>query len=229
MVNVVDYLLARKSMVQIAGQWELKVKLEELEVAVPESIYQMIEKQVDRLTAEQQQLLEAASVAGVEFAAASVAAALEEDMVLIETRCEALARRHQFLRPMASPAWSDGTLTGRYAFVHSLYQNVLYKRVPAGRRLLWHRRLGERGEKAHQDRAGEIAAELTTLFDQGRDYNRSVTNLPPAAENHSRRPAKREAVGYLNWALDLVKRLPAPKRPAAKPRSGAAGRGVRKP
>ena len=93
MVNVVDYLLARKLLVETDGRWELKVKLEELEVGVPESIHQMIEKQVDRLSLEQQQMLEAASVAGVEFSAAAVAAALEEDMDVVEDRCEGLARR----------------------------------------------------------------------------------------------------------------------------------------
>jgi DNA-binding winged helix-turn-helix (wHTH) protein/tetratricopeptide (TPR) repeat protein len=208
MVNVVDYLLARKLMVEVDGRWELKVKLEELEVGVPESIHQMIEKQVDRLRLEQQQVLEAASVAGVEFSATAVAAALDEDMVGVEDRCEALARRHQFLRPLAIAEWPDGTVTARYAFVHALYQSVLYNRVPGARRRLLHQRIGERSERAYRDRAGEIAAELAMHFEQARDYGRTVKYLRQAAENHSRRHANREAIGYLNRALDLVKRLP---------------------
>jgi DNA-binding winged helix-turn-helix (wHTH) protein/tetratricopeptide (TPR) repeat protein len=212
MVNVVDYLLARKLVVETDGRWELKVKLEELEVGVPESIHQMIEKQVDRLSLEQQQMLEAASVVGVEFSAAAVAAALEEDMVVVEDRCEGLARRHQFLHPMTIAEWPDGTVTARYAFVHALYQSVLYNRVLAARRRLLHQRIGERSERAYRDRAGEIAAELAMHFEQGRDYVRTVKYLRQAAENHSRRHANREAIGYLNRALDLVKRLPELQR-----------------
>jgi hypothetical protein len=44
---------------------------------------------------EEQRTLEAASVAGVEFSAAAVAAGIETDVVEAETRCERPARRQQ--------------------------------------------------------------------------------------------------------------------------------------
>jgi predicted ATPase len=59
----------------------------------------MLALQLDRLPLEDQRLLEAASVAGAAFAAASIAAGLASDVVTTEEHCERLAQRQQFLRP----------------------------------------------------------------------------------------------------------------------------------
>ena len=80
-------------------------------------------------SAEEQHVLEAASVAGVEFSAAAVAAALEEEVTQVEERCERLVRREQFLRSLGIGEWPDGTVAGRYGFRHVLYQNILYQRM----------------------------------------------------------------------------------------------------
>src|SRR5262249_24935693 len=97
MVSAVDYLQAEGLIVESAGRWQLRAELSRLEIGVPESIRQMIEKQSDRLSRDQRRTLEAASVAGTEFSVAAVAAGLDEDLLLVEEVCEGLARRHQFL------------------------------------------------------------------------------------------------------------------------------------
>ena len=43
-------------------------------------------------------MLEVASVAGMEFSAAAVAAGVEAETEIVEERCEGLVRRGQFLR-----------------------------------------------------------------------------------------------------------------------------------
>ena len=63
-------------LVEAAGQWQVAARVEDVAAGVPESLRQMIEKQVERLTAEERRLLEVASVAGAEFSTAAVAAAL---------------------------------------------------------------------------------------------------------------------------------------------------------
>jgi DNA-binding winged helix-turn-helix (wHTH) protein/tetratricopeptide (TPR) repeat protein len=212
MVNVVDYLVTQGLIAPSDEGWTVMAELEEIEVGVPESIRQMIEKQIERLAIEDQQVLEAASVAGAEFSAAAVAAALDTDVVQTEERCENLARRQQFLRPTGVSEYPDGTVAARYGFIHSLYQNVLYQRVTATRRARFHQRIGERGEIAFGDRVGEIAAELAMHFEQARDYRRAVKYLRQAAENATRRSANREAIDYLTRALELVDRLPEAER-----------------
>jgi predicted ATPase len=98
MVNTGDYLVAENLIREHEGTWELAVDIRNVEVGVPESIKQMIEKQLDHLDAEQRRTLEAASVAGAEFSAAAAAAGLAEDRAAFETRCDELARHRQFIQ-----------------------------------------------------------------------------------------------------------------------------------
>src|SRR4030095_9043812 len=79
MVNAVDYLVAERLIGEREEHWELVVEIEKVEVRVPDSVRQMIERQLDHLDPEQQRTLEAASVAGAEFSALAVVAGLGED------------------------------------------------------------------------------------------------------------------------------------------------------
>ena len=128
-----------------AGSWLSEI--ENVEVGVPDSIKQMIEKQVDHLDADEQRTLEAASVAGAEFSTLAVAAGLEEDRSAVEARCDELARQRQFIQDCGVQELPNGEAVDRYGFIHALYQNVLYERVSASRRVQLHRRIGERGEE----------------------------------------------------------------------------------
>ncbi|MBI3304450.1 MAG: hypothetical protein HYZ72_20500 [Deltaproteobacteria bacterium] len=177
MVNVVEHVMAQGALVQVDGRWVLRGGVEEVAGGVPENLRQMIEKHLDRLSPEEQRVLEVASVAGMEFSAAAVAAGVEAAGDEVEERCAGLARRGQFLQARGLAEWPDGTVAARYGFIHALYQEVVYERVPAGRRVHLHRRIGEREEAAYDNRAGEIAAELAVHFERGRDYRRAVHYL----------------------------------------------------
>jgi predicted ATPase len=161
MVNVVDYLVAQGLILQREGRWQLTAALEEVEMGVPESLRQMIERQFERLNPEEQRVLEFASVAGVEFSAAVVAAGLRIDPVKAEEGCEALTRRGQFLRTVGLVELPNGTVTASFCFVHALYQNVLYQRIAEGRQSRLHQSIGEHLEAAYGRRASEIAVVST--------------------------------------------------------------------
>ena len=135
-----------------------------------------------------------ASVAGAEFSAAAVAAGLETTVDAVEEQCGELARQELFLRTCGTADWPDGTVATRYGFLHALYQEVLYERLPAGRRQRLHQRIGEREEKGYGEQAREIAAELAVHFEQGRNYHKAVQYLQQAGENAVRRSANQEAI-----------------------------------
>jgi DNA-binding winged helix-turn-helix (wHTH) protein/tetratricopeptide (TPR) repeat protein len=215
LVNAVDYLQAEELIAKRNAHWCLTVPLGELEVGVPESIRQMIEKQVERVDREQQRVLEVAAVAGLEFSTSAVAAGLEQTLPPVEEQCEQLARRQLFLRATGVNIYPDGTVTARYAFIHALYQEVLYQRVAAGRRARLHQLIGGRGEELYGEYGNEVAAELAMHFEHGHDYRRAVKYLRQAAQNHLLRYANREAIAYLGRALDLVKQLPENERAEA--------------
>jgi predicted ATPase/DNA-binding winged helix-turn-helix (wHTH) protein len=213
MVNVAEYLVDEKIIAEQDGAWKLQVDLDEVELGVPENVRNMIEKHIERLTPEEQRVLEGASVVGMDCSAVAMSAGLGEDVIRIEEVCDGLARRHHFLLPAYLAELPDGTITPRYRFIHALYLNVLYKRVAPTRRSQIHGRIGERGETIYCERVAEIAAELAVHFEQSRDLVRAVKYLQMAAENAERRSADHEAVTLARRGLELLKTLPdAPER-----------------
>jgi hypothetical protein len=151
-------------------------------------------------------VLEAASVAGLEFGAQVVAAALGVSPEEVEEDCERLVRSQRFLRPTDTEAWPDGAVGARYSFAHSLYQRVLYHRVPAARLRLLHQNIGERLEAGFGDRASDIAAELAAHFERGRSPGKAIPWLESAAQSAAHRFAPREAAAYMRRALGLLAR-----------------------
>lgn len=208
MVNAVDYLQAEGLIIQTEGWWELVANIETVQLGVPDSIRQMIEKQLDHLDPDEQRTLEAVSVAGTEVSAHAVVVALGEDRASVEARCDELARRRQFIQDCGVQELPNGEASPRYGFIHALYQNVLYERVSPSQRVHLHRRIGQGGEDAYRDRSKEIAAELAMHFERGRDFERAAKYLQQAADNAVRRFAYPEAVGLARRGLDLLGILP---------------------
>ena len=153
-------------------------------------------------------MLEAASVAGAEFSPYAVAAALDEEAAAVESTCEELGRRHQFIRDSGVQTLPGGLVVGRFSFVHAVYRNVLYDRISAARRVLLHKRLAVRGEQVYGERASEIAAELAMHFERASDDSRAARYLQVAAANAMRRSAYREAIALSRRGLGLLSSLP---------------------
>src|SRR5262245_34943299 len=107
-VNTIDYLIVQRQMRELDGAWGLSGPVEEIGPGIPETLAQMVQTHVERLTADEQALLAVASVAGVEFSAAVAPAggiATQE----AERLSEGLALRRQFLRATGLVEWPDGT------------------------------------------------------------------------------------------------------------------------
>ena len=206
MVNVVNELLGQGLITYRDGQWALSSEIGE--IMVPAGLRQFIEQQTVRIRPEDREVLEAASVVGLEFSAATVAAGIEAEEQVVEKRCEALARRGQFLHTRGSAEWPDGTVSTRYGFIHALYQEVLYQQITAGRRMRLHGQIGAREEAGYGAQARQIAAELAVHFEHGRDYGRAVQYRRRAAENVLGRSAHQEAISHLSQGLKLLSTLP---------------------
>ena len=177
-------------------------------IETPRGIRQMIERNLERLNPAAQRVLEAASIAGAEFSAAAVAAALERPVSEIETTCARLSRHEQFVTAAGTSEWPDGTVASSFRFLHSLYGDVLYGRVPAGHRVELHRRIAARLEQAHGERAGEIATELAHHYSRANDRNKAIEYLQIAGRRAGTRYAMVEAERHYSNALELLAELP---------------------
>src|SRR5262249_37599687 len=67
MVSVLDDLIARDAIAAHGDMWVLKADVTEDALGTPENIRQMLEHRLEQLSPDEQQLLEAASVAGEMF------------------------------------------------------------------------------------------------------------------------------------------------------------------
>jgi DNA-binding winged helix-turn-helix (wHTH) protein/predicted ATPase/energy-coupling factor transporter ATP-binding protein EcfA2 len=208
MVNLVEYLIDHNVIAQEQGSWKLRVECSEAEHGIPSSIKELIEKQIERLSADERRVLEAASATGMEFSTVAIAAGLDMPREWVDAHCEELARRHQFLFPAGLAELPDGTITPRYRFKHVLYREVPYSLIPAMRRAQIHQRIADRAVGIFRERASEIAAELAMHFEQSRDWPRALQYLIEAARTAARRSAHHEAAELSQRGLEVLKWLP---------------------
>jgi DNA-binding winged helix-turn-helix (wHTH) protein/predicted ATPase len=209
MVNLVKYAIAHDLTGAAAGEDATEAATSALEQTLPESLRQIIEKQIDALGAATLPLLEVASVVGVTFAAAAVAAGAKAGVEDVEREFDELAERGHVLGKREIEQWPDGTVSACYGFAHRFFQQVLYERLGDAHRVRVHRLIGERKEAAYGSRAAEIAGELALHFECGRDHRRATHYHWEAAETALRRNAYREAAAHLRSALTQLGELPA--------------------
>src|SRR4029453_12453662 len=145
-----DHLIGRGLIAHEDDGWQLRRPLDEIGLAVPESLREMIEIQVEGLSPEEQRVLGVASL--TQYRAFSViaraAAAMDADPGQFERICERLSRRTHILHPGTLEELPDGTISPFYEFAHALYRQVLYNRIPPGRRGGLHRQAAEWAEAA---------------------------------------------------------------------------------
>ena len=211
LITVLEHLLGL-GLVEEEHGWRLKRTAAEMSLDVPESLRQMIGAQIERLSDEEQRILEVGSIAGMSFAPAICAATIGVDSLAFDDCCAALAERGQVLRLDAMMDLPNGDIVQRYAFVHALYREVLYQRQPPARRVILHRRRAERLEEVFRGALDDVTAELAHQFEKGADWGRAVRYRRRAAELAVQRYALEEARAHLQHALDLAARLPSPTR-----------------
>jgi DNA-binding winged helix-turn-helix (wHTH) protein/predicted ATPase len=208
MVGVVDRLRSRGDILDTAPGWALRAPVEQIDLGVPDDVRLLIENDLAELSPADSGLLQAASVAGDDFSALVVAAALGREVTDVETRCEAFAQAHRFLRVAGHVEWPDHSVARRYAFVHELYRQAVYAQITEGQCMRLHQRIGQALEAAMGARRMEIAPQLATHFEHSRDEARALQYLTAAAAGARQRFASREAIDYLEAALACVARLP---------------------
>ena len=204
LVAVADHAMAGGWLVKEGDQWVVRVGLDAMEREVPAGIRQVIEARLDRLAIPERRLAEAASVAGIEWSAASVAAAMDEPFEAVDERCAAMARRGMLLHGHGETVWPDGTAAGQYGFSHALYREVIYHQVPVARRRDAHRRVALREEAAFGQEATRIAARLAMHFAQAHDLEAAVRYRLHAARNALAVSGYREVVGHARAGLALI-------------------------
>ena len=204
LANILLDMVKRGLIAQVSGRWVLKVPLEEVEPRVPETLDQLIEAQFQQLSAEEQRILRSASVAGERFSVWAISTAAEMEPESVEEACEKLADRLQFIKCAGINSLANGQISTYYDFRHSLYREVLYRRLSNATRSKLHLQLAQRLQAFCDPCEQEQATELALHFEGGHDYQESIRYLIIAAKNAARRFAYRDSIEILQHALKLI-------------------------
>ena len=207
-VAVIDDLESRR-MIRSAGVgWQLEVSVAEVASRRPDTVRQLIDIQIDRLSLIEQRILEVASLVGAQFAAGSVGHALELPADEIDSVCESLANERRLLQYAGTETWPDGTIQSRYAFRHALFQHAALARTTAATARARQRKIAERLETGYVGHEEEVAGELAVHFELGQMPAKAGRYHVVAGERAARRWGYKEAAEHLERARALLEGTP---------------------
>lgn len=210
---VCDQLEESGAIARRGGAWHVDREIDLGAVGTaPRGLGDVVDSQLSAMTEGDQSILEAASVVGMTFAAATVAHAIGRSAISledVEAACDRISRESNLLVVAPERVWDDGTRTSAYRFRHVLYRTVLYDRLSATQRRRLHRRAGKRLEEAGRRESHSASAELALHFERGGDERRAVHYLVQASRHARSLFAEREAETYLASALPHIQRLAA--------------------
>jgi len=175
-----------------------EARLGRADVAVPETVHDIIAARVDRVDEALKQTIQGAAVVGRQFPAPLVARVLTED----ESRVlDHLKRLHgfDFVFPVVMPV---------YAFKHALTQEVVYTGLLERRRRTYHAIVGAALEEQHRDRLEEAAELLAHHYGRSAEHDQAVDYALLAGEKSQRRWANAEALAYFEAALKRLDTMP---------------------
>jgi DNA-binding winged helix-turn-helix (wHTH) protein/tetratricopeptide (TPR) repeat protein len=212
MVTVIEHLRDRGHIIRDAGHWTITTPLHEIGMVVPETLRELIELQIDRLSATQRQVLDAASVHGASFSSVVTASVLDIDAESVEEACFELARNQHIVRNADVGDVDRGAISQRFEFVHAAFRTVIYQRLAPARRAKLHRRFGDAIERLAGDARAEHAVELAGHFERCGEWGRTIEYHRLAAQHAWKRFDYRAAVATLDHALKAASHLPEAER-----------------
>ena len=212
--SLITFLSERGDLIQASEGWRLARPVGEMDLEAPENVRSMIRKKIQSLDEEDRRTLQFASIEGDEFHSTVLAELLGVEEVGLEERLERVARLYRLVDTVGDEELPDGTLTTRYRFAHALFQNELYGEVLSKRRVLLHRKAGEKLREHFGQESSRIATQLAIHFERGREFELAISYLIHAGDNAVKLFASDEARDHYTRALGLIEKLPAANRAA---------------
>jgi predicted ATPase/DNA-binding winged helix-turn-helix (wHTH) protein len=207
-IAVIDDLESRRMIRSVGVGWQLEVSVAEVASRRPDTVRQLIDIQIDRLSSIEQRILETASLVGAQFAAGSVGHALDLPADEVDSVCEDLANQRRLLQYAGTETWPDGTIQSRYAFRHALFQHAALARSTAATVRTRHRKIAERLETGYVGHEEEVAGELAVHFEHGQMPAKAARYHVVAGERAARRCGYKEAAEHLERTRALVEGTP---------------------
>ncbi len=166
------------------------------QIAVPDTIQDVLMSRIDRLEDEPRQALQLAAVIGREFTQR-----LLDRIAEIRAGTTAVLRELQAIELIHEKALFPELA---FMFRHALTQDVAYGSLLAQRRRELHRRIGEAIEELYADRLADHAAVLGHHFARAEDWPRAAIYLENAADRAAAAFAIHEALVLCDRAIGAL-------------------------
>ena len=192
-------LVETKVLIGARGAYRLTKALEEIQV--PATVQAVLAARIDRLPAEEKRLLQSAAVIGERVPFTLLRA-------VVETSEEELRRGLTHLQAAEFLYETSLFPELEYTFKHGLTYQVAYNSLLHERRRALHAQLVAAIEMLYADRTTEQIEHLAHHAFRGELWEKAVTYLRQAGVKAAGRSADREAVGFFDQALSVLKHLP---------------------
>jgi predicted ATPase len=169
MADILRDMRRRQIIQQQDGRWTVAEDLSAIARELPESVRSLIQRKMDALEDADRRLLGAASVQGMDFDSAILAAAVQLDEEEIEARLERLEREHALVKYVGELEAPDRSLTLHYRFAHHLYQNACFDSLRATRKAALGRAIAERLAQRYGGQTDRLA-DIAMLFEVAATY-----------------------------------------------------------
>jgi predicted ATPase len=210
--SAIEYMEEQKWILRTGNGWLASIPAVRMEELMPPVLSDLVDTQLAVLPSEHRQILEAASIIGLEFTSRLVGYALGQSSRAVEEQCTNILRNSRWLETAGFATTPDGEISPQFRFRRKVFKEVLYARQTPSQRVERHRRIANALEEAMADRAQESASELAFHFAAGKNCSKSLKYLRLAAANATRRYAGVEAAALLTDALKFTARLPRADR-----------------
>ena len=171
------------------------------DLKIPPTVQAILASRIDRLSAEQKELLQTLAVIGWEFTLALVREVTRLPDEELQSQLDDLQSGGFIYEQPAI-----GEL--EFSFKHALTQEVAYGSLLLDRRRTLHRRVAAAIETIYQEQVDQHVSELAHHYEQSGEVEKAVHCLKRAAEQIAQRSAVAEAHGQLNGAIALLRTLP---------------------
>jgi class 3 adenylate cyclase/tetratricopeptide (TPR) repeat protein len=171
------------------------------DIHVPATVHAILAARIDRLPANEKELLQSASAAGKDVPVALLEAIIEQPEATLRTSLAHLQAAEFLYETRLFPDLE-------YTFKHALTHEVVYRSLVSERRRLLHARLVAAIERLNPDRLAERTDELSHHALHGELWEKAVGYLRQAGQRALARSANAAAVSFFERALAVMPRLP---------------------
>lgn len=204
--HLLEYTIETNRVARRDGRWRLAAGTDD-GVPVPRSLRDLVLAEVARLPGEVQELLEAASVAGMQCSAALLASVTRQPVNSVERQLDALTRHRVIIQRWPAAEVAEGPVSASYAFVHAMYRQVLYGRLPEASRAARHCEIASYLEAACGHNRPQIAAALAAHYERGQRPLEAAIHYEVMADQAVRLGGLSEMQTALTHALRVSRQL----------------------